>query len=135
MNPILLAGSLVGIFGLVLAARWLGLGADPRITDEDHARRLADEAHCGFDAVDVVVDRGGYAALLKDAQARHMLIRAHGNHFVARMVEPPFFGRLNRKMLTIRLPERTFGEVTMDLGDRAAIWASGLRRAGGMNDG
>lgn len=134
MNWILLAGSLAGIFGLALATRWLGLGADPRITDEDHARRLADEAHCGFDAVDVAVDRGGYAALLKDAEGQHMLIRVHGNHFVSRMIEPPFFGRLNRKNLTIRLPEWTFGEVTMDLGDRAAIWASGLRRAGGLHD-
>ncbi|MBB5684574.1 hypothetical protein [Sphingobium boeckii] len=135
MNWILLAGSLAGILGLALAAHWLGLGSDPRIRDEDHARRLAQEAHCGFEPVDIAVDRGGYAALLKDAGERHMLIRAHGNHFVSRMIEPPFFGRLNRRMLTIRLPERTFGEVTMDLGDRAAIWASGLRRAGGMNDG
>ena len=134
MNWILLAGSVAGIFGLAWAAHGLGLGADPRIIDEDHARLLADEAHCGFDAVDVAVDRGGYAALLKDADGHHMLIRVHGNHFVSRMIEPPFFGQLNRKMLTIRLPERTFGEVTMDLGDRAAIWASGLRRAGGMND-
>lgn len=135
MNWILLVGSLAGILALAQAAHWLGLGADPRILDEDHARLLAEETYCGFDAVDVAVDRGGYAALLKDADGRHLLIRAHGNHFVSRMIEPPFFGKLNRRMLTIRLPERTFGEVTMDLGDRAAIWASGLRRAGGMHDG
>lgn len=134
MNWALLAGSLAGVLALALAARLLGLGAEPRIADEAHARQLADEAHCGFDAVEVAVDRAGYAALLRDADDRHLIIRAHGNHFVSRFVEPPFYGRLDRRTLTLRLAERGFAPVTLDLGDRAASWASGLRRVGGMHD-
>ncbi len=93
MNWLLLGGSFVGVLALGLAAHLLGLGADIRIADAAHARILADEAHCGFDPVDVVVDRAGHAALLKDADGRHMLIRAHGNHFASRLIEPPFFTR------------------------------------------
>ncbi len=131
MNWLLLGGSFVGVLALGLAAHLLGLGADIRIADAAHARILADEAHCGFDPVDVVVDRAGHAALLKDADGRHMLIRAHGNHFASRLIEPPFFGRLDRRTLTIETSDRMFGRVTLDLGDQAARWASGLRGAHG----
>jgi hypothetical protein len=131
MNWLLLGGSLVGIFGLALAAHLLGLGTDIRIADAVHARALAEEAHCGFDPVDVVVDRAGHAALLKDAAGRHLLIRAHGNHFASRIIEPPFFGRLDRRMLTLSTGDRMFGKVTLDLGDQAARWVSGFRGISG----
>jgi hypothetical protein len=127
MNWLMLGGSLVGVLGLGLAAHLLGLGADIRIADAAHARVLAEEAHCGFDPVDVAVDRAGHAALLKDADGRHLLIRAHGNHFVSRFIEPSFFGRLDRRLLTLSTEDRMFGTVTLDLGDQAARWASGLR--------
>jgi len=129
MNWLLLGGSVVGVLGLGLAAHLLGLGADVRIADADHARILADEAHCGFDPVEVAVDRAGTAALLKDADGRHMLIRVHGNHFAARFLDPPFFGRLDRRLLTLSTGDRMFGQVTLDLGDQASHWASGLRGA------
>lgn len=127
MSWLLLGGSVAGVLGLGLAAHLLGLGTDARIADAAHARVLAEEAHCGFDAVDVAIDRAGQSALLKDADGRHMLIRVHGNHFVSRLLDPPFFGRLDRRMLTIATSDRMFGRVTLDLGDQAARWASGLR--------
>lgn len=129
MNWLLLAGSLAGVLGLALAAHWLGLGDEPRITDEEHARQLADEAHCGFAPVEVAVDRAGQGALLRDADGRHMLIRVHGNHFVARFIEQPLDARLDRKLLTLSTSERMFGAITLELGDDAARWASGLRHA------
>lgn len=135
MNWILFAGSIAGVAALYMIARLLGLGVDARIAGEDHAIALSEEAHCGFDAVAVIVDRGGYAALLRNANGRHMLIRAHGNHFVSRFLDPPFEARLDRRMLTLSFPDRMFGSVTLDLGDQAPIWASGLRRAGGRRDG
>ena len=52
-----LIGSLVAILALAGISRWLGLGGDVRIRDEAEARRLADEAVCGFAAVDVALDR------------------------------------------------------------------------------
>lgn len=134
MNWILLVGSIAGVLALFLICRFLGLGVEARIKDAEHAMMLAEEAHCGFDPVAAIVDRGGYAALLRNAEGRHMLIRAHGNHFVSRFVEPPFEGRLDRKMLTLSFPDRMFGSVTLDLGEQAAIWASGLRRAGDWRD-
>lgn len=129
MNWLLLGGSLVAILGLAFVAHLLGLGSEPRIADPDHARQLAEEAHCGFDPVEVAVDRAGLAALLKDASGRYMLIRAHGNHFAARIIAPPFYARLDRRLLTLGASDRMFGRITLDLGDDAAHWASGLRHA------
>jgi hypothetical protein len=129
MNLLLLGGSLVGVLGLALVAQLLGLGTDPRIIDEDHARSLAEEAHCGFTPVEIAVDHAGGAALLRDAGGRHLLIRPHGNHFAARFIEQPFYARLDRKLLTLGASDAMFGRVTLDLGERAAHWASGLRNA------
>lgn len=134
MSWILIAGSIAGVLALYWLCRLLGLGAEVRINGAEHAMRLAEEAHCGFEPVAAIVDRGGYAALLRNAAGRHMLIRAHGSHFVSRFVEPPFEGRLDRRMLTLSFPDRMFGSVTLDLGDQAATWASGLRRARGARD-
>ncbi|MES2054884.1 MAG: hypothetical protein V4564_03010 [Pseudomonadota bacterium] len=130
MNWLVFAGSLLAVLAMTLVARLLGLGAAPRIADADHARRLADEAWCGFRAVDVAIDRGGRAALLRDAANRHMVIRAHGNHFVTRFIESPVHAALDRQSLTVSLGESMFGTVTLDLGDDAAAWANRLNRAG-----
>lgn len=127
MNWIMLIGSVAGVLALTGAAYLLGLGRDALISDADHARRLADEVDCGFRACDAIVDRAGHAALLRDAAHRHMLIRAHGNHFVARMIEPSFYGRLDCQFLTLTSNEHGFESTTLDLGDHAAAWAHGLR--------
>ncbi len=120
----MLAGSLAAILLLAAAAGWLGLGGDIRLTRESVAQTLDAE---GFDAVDVAVDRGGIAALAKDADGRHLLIRRHGVHFVTRLLRPPLDARLDQTLLTLGTGERAFGRITLDLGNAASNWAAGLR--------
>jgi len=126
-----LGGSLLGILFLGLVCRKLGLGEDVRISSPDEARRLASEALCGFEATDLVLDRAGIGALLRDGQGRVMLLRRHGAMFAARLLDSHAFARLDRNFLTIGTGESTFGKVTLDLGDRAQVWASSLRHLGG----
>ena len=121
-------GSLAAILLLAWLAGRLGLGGDPRLRDPEDARRLASEAVCGFEAQDVVLDRAGIGALLRDSAGRVMLLRRHGVHWVARLLDSHAGVRLDRTFMTIAVSDRTFGAITLDLGDRAQIWASSLRR-------
>ncbi len=122
--------SLLAILALAWLARRMGLGDDVRIRDEDHARELAKAAVCGFDAADIALDRAGIGALLRDPQGRVMLIKRHGSHFAARVLDTHADARLDRNFLTIGSGEKTFGKVTLNLGDKAQVWASSLRRLG-----
>lgn len=122
-----LGGSLIAILGLAWLASLLNLGGDLRIRDESHARELANEAVYGFDATDVVIDRAGMGALLKDAQGRQMLLRRHGAGFVGRLLDKNIEARLDQQFLTIGTGERTFGTITLNLGEAAQYWAAGLR--------
>lgn len=123
-----LGGSLLAIFALAGLAWKLGLGGDLRIRDEAQARELAEEAMCGFDAVDVAIDRAGHAALLRDAGGRVLLLRRHGAHFAARLLTGHAHARLDRTLLVIGPVEKRFGKVTLDLGPQAQYWAASLRR-------
>lgn len=123
-------GSLLAILLLAWLARWLGLGGDPRLRDPDEARRLAGEALCGFEAQDLVLDRAGIGALLRDSAGRVLLLRRHGVHWVARLLDSHAGVRLDRSFMTIATGDRTFGAITLDLGDQAQAWASSLRRMG-----
>jgi hypothetical protein len=128
VNQILqLAGSLLAVFALGWLARWFGLGGDVRIADEEHARKLAFDALYGFETTDVALDLGGYSALVKDKAGHHALINLKGANFVVRPLRPPVEGRLDRAQLTIDLQEPDFDPVTLNLGDKAQYWASGLR--------
>lgn len=119
--------SLIAILALYGIARWLKLGGDARIVDAAQAKQIAFDSHYGFIGVDAVVDRAGFGALIKDAENNHILIKAHGAHFVTRIIEPPIDGRLDHGLLTIVPAESSFGAVTLNLGDQAQYWASGLR--------
>lgn len=123
-----LGGSLAAVLLLAACAWRLGLGGDVRIRDKNQACRLADEAIWGFDAIDVGLDRAGIAALLRDAQGRVMLLRRHGAHFAARLIESHTAARLDRNFLTIAASDSSFGAVTLDLGANAQVWARSLRR-------
>ena len=105
----------------------MGLGADPRISDEAHAIRLAEEAEAGFGGIDVARDRAGFAAIIRNGEGRMMLVRAHGNFFAARPVDAGVIGRLDKDFLTLETPEKTFGTVTLQLGRDAGMWASRMR--------
>lgn len=123
-----LAISLALILGVTLLAARLGLGADVRLKDENEARALARAALCGFEPVELAMDRAGIGALLRDQAGRVMLLRRHGAQFAARMLDSHAFARLDRNFLTIGTGERHFTGVTLDLGDKAQIWAASLRR-------
>ncbi len=119
--------SLLSILALAGLAKLLNLGGDLRIRDEDHARALAQEAVSGFVATDIVIDRAGMGALLKDAAGRQMLLRRHGAAFVGRLLDRRLEARLDQNFLTIGTGEKTFGSITLNLGDAAQYWAAGLR--------
>ncbi|MCP5395535.1 MAG: hypothetical protein H6918_02155 [Sphingomonadaceae bacterium] len=126
-----LGGSLVAILALAALARWLKLGEEPRIRDPQQARMLAEEIECGFEPVDIAIDRSGYGALLRDATGRIMLVRQHGANFAGRMLDKQAQGRLDQGLLVIAFPEKTFGTATLDLGPAAAEWAASFRRLPG----
>lgn len=131
MTPVLIlqfGGSLVAILALAWFARRLGLGGDPRIRSEDHARELADEAICGFEPVEFAIDRAGMGALLRDARGRVLLLRRHGAHFAGRLLDSHAHARLDRNFLTLATADRRFGSITLDLGSAAPAWAASLRR-------
>lgn len=119
--------SLVAVLFVAWLVGKLGLGADPRIEDAAHAIRLAEEAEAGFKGVEVARDHAGFAAIVRNAEGRMMLVRAHGNHFAARPVDGAVMGRLDKEFLTLTMPERTFGAVTLKLGKEAGMWASRMR--------
>jgi hypothetical protein len=126
-----LFGSLAAVFFLAFIAFQFGLGGDVRIRDEKQARMLADEAVCGFETVDIALDRAGIGALLRDAQGRVMLLRRHGSHFVSRILDSHVGMRLDHNFLIIATGDRQFGTITLNLGAKAQIWAASLRRLGG----
>jgi len=126
VNIALLGGSLAAIVALYYVARWLGLGGDVRIADRLQAEALVQAE--GFEPDDLIVDRGGIAAIARDSAGRHMLIRRHGVNFVARLLSTPLDARLDKNFLTIGTGDRAFGRITLDLGDAAGHWAASLRR-------
>lgn len=127
---LLVLASLVAIMVLTWLARRMGLGGDPRIQHADEARALAEDAICGFDAQDVVVDRAGFGALARDALGRVLLIRQHGSHFATRQLTSHAGVRLDGRFLMIATDDKRFGTVTLDLGEQAQVWAASLRRLG-----
>ncbi len=122
-----LGGSLIAVLFVAWLVRAMGLGADPRIADAEQAIRLADEAEAGFKGVEVARDRAGFAAIVRNAEGRMMLVRAHGNFFAARPVDASVIGRLDKDFLILTTPEKTFGAVTLHLGKDAGMWASRMR--------
>ncbi len=120
--------SLAAILALAWLALKLGLGGDTRIRDEAHLRELAEEALCGFEPVEIAIDRAGHAALARDAQGHVMLLRRHGAHFASRLLDGHAHARLDRQFLVVGTSDKRFGDIALDLGDHAAAWASSLRR-------
>lgn len=123
-----IGGSLAAILTVVWLVRRMKLGGDIRISDEAHARQLADEVESGFEPVDISIDKAGYGALMRDADGRVLVLRQHGTHFAGRIMTSRPDARLDQHQLTIRPDDNWFGAVTLDLGQDAAIWASSLRR-------
>lgn len=128
MMALQLGGSLLAILFLAWLAGRMGLGGDVRIRDEVHARELADDAICGFEPVDVALDRARIGALLRDSEGRIMLLRRHGAHFAARLLDSHAHIRLDQTRLELATADKRFGTVILDLGEQAQVWAASLRR-------
>jgi len=122
-----LAGSIAAILFIAWLARFLRLGGDVRIRSEEQAREIANETCCGFDPVEIAIDKAGIAALLRDADGRHLLVRRHGVQWAGRLLDRHNDSRLDKNFLTVGTGEKTFGSVTLNLGSQASHWAAGLR--------
>ncbi|PKB14218.1 hypothetical protein B0I00_2850 [Novosphingobium kunmingense] len=125
-----LALSLAAILGVAWWVARQGLGGDVRLRDADEVRELARAALCDFEAEAIAIDRAGIGALARDARGRVLLLRRHGSQFAARLLDSHAFARLDRTFLTVGTDDRRFGDVTLDLGTEAQLWASSLRRLG-----
>jgi hypothetical protein len=122
-----LAGSIAAILFIAWFARFLRLGGDVRIRSEEQAREIANETCCGFNPVEIAIDKAGIAALLRDAEGRHLLVRRHGVQWAGRLLDRHNDSRLDQNFLTVGTGEKTFGSVTLNLGSQASHWAAGLR--------
>jgi hypothetical protein len=122
-----LAGSIAAIVFIAWLARFWKLGGDVRIDSEEQAREIARETLCGFEPVEIAIDKAGIAALMRDADGRHLLVRRHGVQWAGRLLDHHNEARLNHNFLTIGTGEKTFGPVTLNLGAQAPHWAAGLR--------
>jgi len=122
-----LGGSIAAILFIAWFARFLRLGGDVRIRSEEQAREIANETCCGFDPVEIAIDKAGIAALLRDAEGRHLLVRRHGVQWAGRLLDRHNDSRLDKNFLTVGTGEKTFGSVTLNLGSQASHWPVGLR--------
>ena len=129
-----LIGSLVAILALAGIAWALKLGRGATIRDRNHAMRLAREADTGFDPVEATVAQNGAGAILADSDGRMMVLRRHGSHFAARVLEQGAQALRDGAILTVATTDRRFGRVTLDLGDEAQAWAARIDALHGGKD-
>lgn len=131
-----LGGSLLAILALAWLAHRLGLGGDTRVQNEDDVRALANEAIDGFTPTEIALDRAGTGALCRDGEGRVLVLRRHGSHWASRLIGPQNHAsfdqaQLDRGLITLATADRRFGDVTLDLGADASVWATRLADAGG----
>ena len=126
-EALIFGASLIAILAVSWLVKAMRLGTDPRITSKAQAFAIADSVLYGFDGVDAAIDKAGYGAIVRNAKGQQMLVRAHGNHFVGRLLDKSFEGRLSHTQLTLESTERTFGATTLDLGKDAQVWTARLR--------
>lgn len=122
-----LAGSVAAILFIAWLARYWGLGGDVRLRSEDQARAIAEEIIVDFEPTQIAIDKAGIGALMRDAQGRHLLVRRHGAQWAGRLLDRHSGTRLDQNFLTVGTGEKSFGAVTLNLGDQAQYWAAGLR--------
>jgi hypothetical protein len=128
------AGSLVAILALAGLARWMKLGGDPVLADEDAVRRAAGEVEDGFTPVTIARDKNGLAAVARDAAGRIMVIQRHGNRFAGRVLGQRAKATLNidlgETLLVVQPGETLYGDVYLAVDDPRA-WADAINRLNG----
>lgn len=113
-------GSLLAVLFLILVAWRLRLGDGARIADEAEARELADNAVCGFAAVEIALDREGQGALLRDAAGRVLLLAPHGNKFAGRLLDAHATASVEGNRLLVATGERRFARRSLAVPDPEA---------------
>ena len=121
------AGSLIAILLLAGLARWLKLGPQRRLDNDDAAREAAQEALDGFEPVAIARDRAGGAALLRDAEGRILLLRRHGSHFAGRLLDGNARAGIDDGALIVDSGERRYGVVRLDI-DQPEAWRDAIAR-------
>lgn len=114
MDWLVLAGSIAGVAGLVLAAWWLRLGGGA-IDGEAEAIRAAEDAHVGFVADTAFVSSDRQAALVRGTDGSLVLLKVHGANFAARKLAPPLQLRVEEAAVIVATGERMFGDVRLQL--------------------
>ena len=123
-----IVGSLLGVLGVAWLAKLMKLGqGHDRVWDVPHAIKLAEEAECGFAGTRADIDKSGFGAIVYNDRSQAMLVRAHGNKFVARRIGPEFYARLGRHWLYLDSGDWGFAGVALEFGPKAGVIASHLR--------
>ena len=127
MNWISLAGSLVAVLFVAWLVGKLGLGRAAPL-DEPGARQLAEATFVGHRFGAVLLDRDGHGALVEGDDGTAVLVRPHGDKWVARLLRPPIAARPVGEALIVTPTEAMFGSTTLRLGaEEAARWAMRLK--------
>lgn len=127
MSWLSLGGSLAAVLFVTWLVGRLGLGRGTAL-DAAAARAIAEETFIGHHFGAVALDRDGRAALVEGANGEIALVRAHGDKWVARLLQPPVAARVDGNALIVPPSEVMFGMTTLVLGaDAAARWAPKLQ--------
>ena len=124
---LIFGGSLIAIVALAGLARWMGLGGNPVLRDEDAVRFAAGEVEDGFEAERISISRDKKAALASDAGGRIMVIKRHGNQFAGRILTGHANAREVVDALIVDCGEARFGPVRLTLTD-SSTWADRINR-------
>lgn len=124
---LIFAGSLFAIFALAGLTRWLRLGGNPKLADEEAVRIAAQEVEDGFEADRIAIARDGTAALTADPGGRIMVIKRHGNQFAGRVLTGRASAREEVDGLVVDCGETQFGTVRLSLTD-SSTWADRINR-------
>lgn len=114
MNWVQLGGSLVAILVLAGIARALKLGGGG-IADEAAARREAEDALLGFEAIDVVLGSDRAAAIVHGRDGSVAVLKQHGSHVAVRRVAAEAVSETSDGWL-VDSGERLFGHVLVRRG-------------------
>ena len=121
------AGSLVAILLLAWLAKAMRLGPARPLTNRSEIVAAAHEAQDGFLASRIACDSNGKAALAQDRDGRIMLLKSHGSHVAARMLDHRASAVADAALLKVDSGEKRFGVIALSLSEEEAhAWAEAI---------
>lgn len=115
MNPLLLAGSLIGVLMLAAIAKVLGLGRREPLTGAEVAERLQFE-FAPLDLRTVLLSQDAKCALAFAHDGRVFAVKLHGADLATRELKRPLLAREEGDTLIVDPRDRWFGPVRLRLG-------------------